>query len=43
MSKLADLLKNSDFIFNAKQCFVLNFSHVTSVVFCLQVIITCLC
>lgn len=44
MSKLADLLKNSDFIFNAKQCFVLNFSHVTSMgFFCLQVIITCLC
>lgn len=46
MSKLADLLKNSDFIFNAKQCFVLNFSHVTSImngIFCLQVIITCLC
>lgn len=33
MSKLADLLKNSDFIFNAKQCFVLNFSHVTSMGF----------
>lgn len=33
MSKLADLLKNSDFIFNTKQCFVLNFSHVTSMGF----------
>lgn len=33
MSKLADLLKNSDFIFNAKQCFVLNFSHVASMGF----------
>lgn len=42
MSKLADLLKNSDFIFNAKQCFVEFFPRYFNGIFCLQVIITCL-